>query len=488
LHVLRVNPYRTADNRIDGAVVVLLDVDQVKRAEEALRASERRFRAVFDQQFQFMAILNPNGMVIEANDTCLQATGFPPDQVLGRRFLETPWFDRFPADQERLRRGVAESASGDRPVTGEVEFAISDGTSRVARFALTGLKDDAGEVVSVIVQGEDITEGKQAEEAFRESEVRFRGTFENAAVGIAHKDVNGRFLRVNEMYCEIVGYTREELLARTFHDITYPADLAAELEQYTRLMRGELSSDILENRYIRKDKSLVWIDVTLSLQRDSSDRPAYAIAVLQEITERKRLMEELRPAKEAAEEANRSKDQFLANVSHEIRTPFGAILGMTDLVLDTTLTDDQRDCLETVKSAADSLLGIVDDLLDFEKIEAGKMELDLADLSLRQAVDDCLRPLVVPALAKGLKLVCKVAPEVPVELVGDAGRPPSGAHQSGRQCDQVHFEGRGSRAGRTRRRLSGRGRGRPPFRGERHRHWHPARSARADLPRLRAGG
>ena len=263
-----------------------------------------------------MAILDPDGKVIEANDTCLQLTGFPPDEVLGRRFWETPWFDRFPVAQERLQRGAAEVSGGGRPVTGEVEYAMADGTSRVARFAITGLKDDSGGVVSVIVQGEEITEGKRAEEALRESEGRFRGTFENAAVGIAHKDVSGHFLRVNEMYCAIVGYTREELLTRTFHDTTYPEDLAAELEQYTRLMRGEMSSYSLEKRDVCKDGSLIWTDVTISLQRDPADRPAYAIAVLQDITDRKRLMEEIRLAKEAAEAANRSKNLFLANVSH----------------------------------------------------------------------------------------------------------------------------------------------------------------------------
>ncbi len=110
-----------------------------------------------------------------------------------------------------------------------------------------------------------------------------------------------------------------------------------------------------------------------------------------DITERKRLEKALRQAKEAAEAANRAKDEFLANVSHEIRTPFGAILGMTELVLDTTLTEDQRQCLETARTAAESLLVLVNDLLDFEKIEAGKLELVPADFSLRSALRDTVR-------------------------------------------------------------------------------------------------
>src|SRR3954469_23420770 len=148
----------------------------------------------------------------------------------------------------------------------------------------------------------------------------------------------------------------------------------------------------------------------------------YAIAILQDISERKRLEGELRNAKEEAESANRAKDEFLANVSHEIRTPFGAILGMTELVLDTPLTDDQRQCLTTARSAADSLLGLVEDLLDFEKIEAGKLVLDPADFSLRAVMGDCVGTMSGRAQAKGLELVGDVQQGVPDALVGDAGR------------------------------------------------------------------
>ena len=187
-------------------------------------------------------------------------------------------------------------------------------------------------------------------------------------------------------------------------------------------MRGELPSYSLEKRYIRKDGSLIWIDVSISLQRDPAGQPAYAIAVLQDISERKRLEAESRQAREAAESANRAKDEFLANVSHEIRTPMNAIIGMTDLVLDTPMNDDQRQCLETVKSAADNLLAIINDLLDFSKIEAGKLELDPTDFALRPMLGDTLRALAMRAHRKGLELVFKLEPDVPDALVGDAGR------------------------------------------------------------------
>jgi signal transduction histidine kinase/CheY-like chemotaxis protein len=139
-------------------------------------------------------------------------------------------------------------------------------------------------------------------------------------------------------------------------------------------------------------------------------------------TERDRVEEALRLAKEVAEAASRAKDEFLANVSREIRTPTNAILGMTELALDTELAADQRQCLETIKSAADNLLGMIDDLLDLSKIEADKLDLDPANFSLRAALADTVRVLAMGAHEKGLELVSRVRPEVPDALIGDAGR------------------------------------------------------------------
>src|SRR3954447_14030263 len=137
---------------------------------------------------------------------------------------------------------------------------------------------------------------RRTEDALRESEERFRGTFENAGVGMADCDLQGRFLRVNQKLCEIVGYTREELLQKTWQEITHPDDLAASLEQFLPLLRGEQPGYSLEKRLVRKDGSPVWIDLAVSLRRDAVGTTAHALLVLQDITERRRLEEELRKA------------------------------------------------------------------------------------------------------------------------------------------------------------------------------------------------
>ncbi len=145
----------------------------------------------------------------------------------------------------------------------------------------------------------DISERKRAEEELKESEERFRATFEQAAVGMAHVALDGRWLRVNEKLLEIVGYGREELLGLTFQDITHPDDLDAVLGYVRPLLAGEIETYSMEKRYLRKDGSMVWIELTGSLVRKASRDPEYFIAVIEDITERRLAEQRVREAREA---------------------------------------------------------------------------------------------------------------------------------------------------------------------------------------------
>jgi PAS domain S-box-containing protein len=411
-------PYRDKDAKIIGTFGLAREITKLKLTEEALRESEQRWRSLTEALPQLVWSATPDGACDYFSTQWTEHTGVAEVELLGWRWLET----LHPDDREPTRHFWLESVAGCHPYDIEYRVRRRDGEYRWFKTRGVPIGDSSGNIVKWFGSCTDITDLRQAEEALRASERRFRGTFENAAVGIAHTDPAGRFLRVNEKFCAIVGYAREELLQKAFQDITHPDDLAASIEPFTALMRDESPSFGLEKRYLRKDGALVWVELFVSLQRDAEGKPAFAIAVIQDISERQRLDVELRRAKEAAEAANRAKDEFLANVSHEIRTPMNAILGMTELALETELTESQRQCLQTVKSAADNLLGIINDLLDFAKIEAGKLELAPADFSLRAAVGDTLRALAMRAHKKGIELVSDIQPEVHDALVGDAGR------------------------------------------------------------------
>jgi PAS domain S-box-containing protein len=200
----------------------------------------------------------------------------------------------------------------------------------------------------------------------------------------------------------------------------HPDDVEVHLNKWrAALATGEPFEN--EARHRGASGEYRWFLVRAVPFRDKQGMIVKWYGALTDIEDRKRA-DEQRARMLRAEAASRAKDEFLANVSHEIRTPMNAILGMTELVLDTPLTDDQRQCVGTVKAAADNLLGIINELLDFAKIEAGKLELDRADFSLRRVLGETVRALALRAHRKGLELACQIQPEVPDALIGDAGR------------------------------------------------------------------
>ena len=377
-----------------------------KKAQDALASSEARMHAILEAAVDGIISIDERGAIQTINLAAERLFGHAQDEVVGqnvRILMPSPYreehdryLSRFMSTGERRIIGIGREVVGRRKDGTTFPMDLSVAEARVGNQRI---------FVGMI---RDITERKRAEQALRESEERFRGTFENVAVGIAHEDLTGRFLRVNETFCATLGYPPTELLGKTLREVTHPDDLAADLAKFAILARGESTSYTMEKRFIRKNGTSVWAHMTVSLQFDAARKPTSCIKIIQDISERKRLEAELRQAKEAAERANRAKDEFLANVSHEIRTPMGAILGMTELVLDTPLSEDQRRCLKTVKSGADNLLSILNDLLDFSKIEAGKLELDPADFSLRAVLGETLRMLATRAHTKELELVSHV--------------------------------------------------------------------------------
>ena len=177
----------------------------------------------------------------------------------------------------------------------------------------------------------DITDRKRAEEALKESEERFRATFEQSAVGMTHVSLDGRFLRVNKKYCDITGYAENELLGLTVVNITYPPDVEVERERIKKLLAGEFDTFSSEKRYMKKDGSLVWVKLTVALVRDKG-KPCYMTGVTEDITEHKRAEEELKAVKEQAE-------LYLDLMGHDINNMNQSAMGYLEMALETLEAD-----------------------------------------------------------------------------------------------------------------------------------------------------
>src|SRR5262249_38354194 len=273
-------------------VGITIDITRLKLALEALRESEQRWRSLTEALPQLVWSATPDGACDYFSTQWTEHTGVAEAELLGWLWLAT----LHPEDREPTRQFWLESVAGCHPY--DVEYRGRRPGREYRWFKTPGapIPGRSGHIVKWFGTCTDITDLRQTEDALRESEERFRGTFENAAAGIAHTHPTGRLLRVNEKFCAIVGYSRDELLQKTFQDITHPDDLVASLDSLAALMQGESAVLRHEKRYARKDGSPVWVELFTSLQRDAAGQPTYAIAVIQDISERRRLEEALRQA------------------------------------------------------------------------------------------------------------------------------------------------------------------------------------------------
>ena len=442
------------------------DVTERTRAEEALHRDALVLANVSDS----VIATDLEGTITFWNEGATRLFGWTAREMVGR-----PYADRFP---EPERSWIAEQIRSRREGTewaGEYQDHRKDGSRAWIDARVRRVTDAAGRPHGIIGIARDITDRKAAEEALRDSEARLAADLAgmkrlqevstrlvhegdptpllleivDAAIGITAADMGNVQLydRASDSLRIVAsrGFRPQDLeLFAVIHRGDSTCGTA--LERGERVVVGDVAASaifagkpmleavlaagiraLLSTPLISRSGRLVgMLSTHYRAPRVPEDRDLHILDLLArqaaDWIERMQAAEDLRQAKEAAEASNRSKDEFLANVSHEIRTPFGAILGMTELVLDSPLTDDQRECLETVKSAAVNLLGLVEDLLDFEKIEAGKLELATADFSLRAALGDTVRILAGRAEKKGLKLLCRVGPDVPDALAGDAAR------------------------------------------------------------------
>jgi two-component system sensor histidine kinase/response regulator len=268
----------------------------------------------------------------------------------------------------------------------------------------------------------DISERRQAEEALRRSEEKYRTIIENIEDGYYEVDLAGNITFFNESLCRMTGVTKDEL--RGMNNLKYMDERTGK-EVYKVFNAVYKTGNPVKGfgyEITVKDGSKKYVETSIALIKNTEGQPLGFRGILRDITERMQTESALRNAKVEAERASNAKSEFLANMSHEIRTPMNGVIGMASLLLDTQLTTEQYEYAERLNKSAESLLRIINDILDYSKIEAGKLDLEIIDFDLRVTVEDVTNTLAVKAFEKGLEFACLIHHEVPTLLRGDPGR------------------------------------------------------------------
>jgi two-component system, sensor histidine kinase and response regulator len=270
---------------------------------------------------------------------------------------------------------------------------------------------------------EEVDDRMLAEETLSKERGMLRALIDNVPDFIYVKDAESRFVIANTSLWKSLGVKDPaDLLQKTDFDF-YPKELAAGFyEDEQKVIRTREAMFNREEQGMDSQGNKTWVLTTKVPLFDKAGQVTGIAGVGRDITERRKVEREMQRAKEAAEAASRAKSEFLANMSHEIRTPLNGVMGMTDLALDTQLTVEQRDYLETVKASSDALLTVINDILDFSKIEAGKIDLEKVDFNLRDSLESMLKTVALRADEKALELLCDVAPDVPEIVCGDSTR------------------------------------------------------------------
>jgi PAS domain S-box-containing protein len=537
--------YSTTGEKL-GAVVLMRDITEYKRAMTALQQSEQKFKAIFDGVFQFIGLIKPDGTLIEANLTALKFGGMQVEEAIGRLFWEVPGWGFSPTTRQLLKELTAKAAKGEF-VRCEVELTGADNRLAIIDFSLMPIRNEHDEVIMLIPEGRDIsqlrqaetdrniaeyhsdrlstalkvakagawlwdfgnqnifwtkefeilldyepgstqqiysewlervhpedreqvestlqntinhklpdyrceyrvihrdgqihwidaigelhydeqgdlkmsglihdvTERKLAELSLQTSEELFRNTFEYTSMGFCHVALDGTMSRLNQKFCEIVGYSQDELSGTTFQAITEPADLAQDLDLVQQLLNGDINGYTLEKRYIHKQGHHIWVCLTVSLVRETAvageiGTPRYFISAIQDITDRKnlellnlkqtidlqRLNRSLVSTQESLKERNQELDSFVYMVSHDLKAPLRAIANLSIWIeedLDAQVAQASQQQFLLLRQRINRMDALIDGLLRYSKVGRQAIENEMVDVAqlLREIIDSLSPP------------------------------------------------------------------------------------------------
>ena len=395
------------------------DITPLKEAEAALKAQEEQFRVMFMKSSVAMAQADlVTGQFLRVNPAFCQFTGCAEEELLQHTFSDVT----HPDDQEEDCAKIAALIKGDlASYQREKRYVRPDGTVKWGQVTVNLLKDVNGRPLCTTAVIQDITENKSAEAKLQERELFYRQTIESIPGMVFTTKPDGRADFHSQQWSDFTGIALEKQLGNRWSELLHPDDQQRTFAAWRDAIEGRAPYN-LEYRIRRHDGVYEWFKVRARPIRDENGKIVRWFGTAVNIDQLVRTQSALQRAKEVAEAATQAKSQFLANMSHELRTPMTGVLGMLDLALLGNLNGEQQNQLEMAKASAQSLLRILNDILDFSRIEAGMLSLANEPFHLHETVHGAMELFRLESSRKGLILELDFATDVPSLVIGDEGR------------------------------------------------------------------
>ncbi len=408
---------------LGGTVVVLLTslvfflvkrMEEQREADRRVQAGEARLASLLGlAPFPVLVVRESDGAILYVNGRAQAQLGRSSVAEAGNAFAGAVRR----RDLARMRRLLN---TGGRVDDFEACLATPGGRPFWALVSLIPIDFGAP---SVLVAFNDITARKAAEQRLEQQLVLHQTLIDTVPNGIFYKDTFGRHLGCNRAYEAFLGRSRDAIIGRTIAELGVPPQEARAMEATDAdLIAGRVPTEVYESSLPRPNGEMARVIIHKAAFRDIDGEVAGIVGAATDISGRLEIERELRLAKEAAESASRAKSEFVAVISHEIRTPMNGILGMAHLLSQSPLNPAQTEWVSAVQSSGDALLTILNDILEFSRLEAGRTSVEAQPFESRRAIEDIVTLITPRAREKGIGLHLTIADDVPAILIGDAGR------------------------------------------------------------------
>ncbi|NKI26414.1 PAS domain S-box protein [Arenibacter sp. 6A1] len=423
-----------SDNHEDLIITQIEEITEQKELERVAKENADKFIKAFDNSPNGMGVIGLDRHWVMFNNKLAEIIGYSKEEFRGLRFRDIIHPDDYKNDShliEQLVNGAIENYSIEK------RYIHKNGGIVHCQFHVAGIYDEHGKVTSLIGQVVDMTETILGRKALQRSLNDLRGLLNaTTQISIIETDLNHTVRKFNKGAENLLGYTAHEVVGKTSpglfhvkHEITDHAQVLSEKYGTTIAEEDAFSFDADQGNfepkewsYIKKDGSRFPVQLVITPVKDQDGTTTGYLGVGTDISELKAMEKSLITAKEKAEMASKSKSDFLANMSHEIRTPLNGVIGFTDLLMKTELSDSQKNYMKTVYSSAISLLDLINDILDFSKIEAGKLEMNIEKTDLVEVCGQAIDLIKQQAHDKGLEVLLNISPQIKRSIYADTVR------------------------------------------------------------------